>query len=939
MRIIITIIFLVSKSGLFAQQDNPLLVQQDSLIARAKRAVNQGNESKVWQLTLRAAQLFPIEETCNYLFPFEEIGYYYHDSETYRKQDQSNIAYLIKYLRYPLHQLKESGLKLKGENLLCLSDKYAYLGSALRDQSRIQEAKEAYETAFEGYRKLEQQGFRFDKGWVIDAIYVPLANIYTRLEDYKSAESLHLLAQNEFSKLGLKQEQAESATDYGILLATMGKTEEAIKVFSQQLEYPQLSDRTKAIVHQARADCYLRLGNRKKATDDIQKALKFAKSIKNGAPILMDAYRVKGDIATQQKSYQYAAQSYQNALRNGLRFYPVRSREIGKLFTALGNLYSETGNMETALKNYQLALYTVLPAIDTSDVNTLPNITSLYPENTILESLEGKANVYQKLAKQHRDEVKNLRLALSNLQLYFKEEQLISTVQLHADSKVKFQNLNRAKRENALEICATLYQRTKDEQYANQAFEIAEGGKASVLLSGILEYLVRKKAGGNNQLLRQIDDYETQLASIETQQLESDTSVSREKLNRQQVFLSQKLRMLKDSFQRQYPYFAEVWKTGSHNLSKTIRDSLLKNEQSAFVEYVLGQRYLFGFTLTKTKPIHFFSIPRTPEFDGILLAFAENFSAKNRWNIGAEHYQRTAFDFYQKVLLPAAINDYKEVIIVADGMLASIPFEALVRSRKKTTFFKTLDYLIHHQNIRYAYSGAVLLRQQQRRRSSPALLVVAPDFSSDKWNLPPLDASALQIKGFPSYKLLEGKEATKEQFIRQANNYPYTHLYTHAEAENDGGIPKIYFSDTTLALPEIYPLHLNTELVVLSACETNIGKLEIGEGVMSLSRGFAYAGVGSLISSLWKVKDKQTAALFSSFYEYLQAGNPKSEALRQAKLSYLSSTDDLHASPGYWAGFILIGSEYHPAPEYFWWWIIGGCLALGVILGYWYLRS
>lgn len=84
---------------------------------------------------------------------------------------------------------------------------------------------------------------------------------------------------------------------------------------------------------------------------------------------------------------------------------------------------------------------------------------------------------------------------------------------------------------------------------------------------------------------------------------------------------------------------------------------------------------------------------------------------------------------------------------------------------------------------------------------------------------------------------------------------------------------------------------------------------------MSLARGFAYAGASSLIASLWKVKNRQTADIFSSFYKNLEAGKSKSEALRDAKLSFLKQTDDIHASPAYWTGFVFIGSDINETPE------------------------
>ena len=109
-----------------------------------------------------------------------------------------------------------------------------------------------------------------------------------------------------------------------------------------------------------------------------------------------------------------------------------------------------------------------------------------------------------------------------------------------------------------------------------------------------------------------------------------------------------------------------------------------------------------------------------------------------------------------------------------------------------------------------------------------------------------------------------------------------------------------------MKLPEIYNLQLEADLVVLSACETAAGILKTGEGVMSLSRGFAWAGVPSTVTSLWKVNEEATAKIMVSFYENLRQNYPKDVALKQAKMTYLKNNPE--AAPYFWAAFILVGN-------------------------------
>ena len=112
--------------------------------------------------------------------------------------------------------------------------------------------------------------------------------------------------------------------------------------------------------------------------------------------------------------------------------------------------------------------------------------------------------------------------------------------------------------------------------------------------------------------------------------------------------------------------------------------------------------------------------------------------------------------------------------------------------------------------------------------------------------------------------------------------------------------------DGFLRLHEIYNLQLNADLVVLSACETGLGKEIKGEGLIGLTRGFMYSGAPRLVASLWSVDDLATAELMKLFYErMLKDGLPAGAALREAQLEL--SGQKRWASPYCWAGFVLHG--------------------------------
>ena len=148
--------------------------------------------------------------------------------------------------------------------------------------------------------------------------------------------------------------------------------------------------------------------------------------------------------------------------------------------------------------------------------------------------------------------------------------------------------------------------------------------------------------------------------------------------------------------------------------------------------------------------------------------------------------------------------------------------------------------------------------------------------------------------------------ATKENFINNSLGSSIIHLASHSNA-SDTENPWIAFNDEKLTLDELYLTRNSADLVVLSACETSLGELNQGEGVMSLSRGFFNTGANSVLSTLWNVNDKSSSEIIIDFYKQLKKGKTKSEALRQAKLNYLDTHKLSELSPYYWASFVLIG--------------------------------
>ena len=287
-----------------------------------------------------------------------------------------------------------------------------------------------------------------------------------------------------------------------------------------------------------------------------------------------------------------------------------------------------------------------------------------------------------------------------------------------------------------------------------------------------------------------------------------------------------------------------------------------------------------------------------------------------------------------------SLINVNSLIIIPDGILGYIPFETLLTEKANidSNDYSDLPYLIKKISVNYAYSAALYLLSTEKSQNDNdfRLLAMAP-FSSDKDNITSDNEilSALRERGINQIslpgtkteveninKLFPGtiyfdSAATEMAFWNYAKNYGLLHIASHGiiDDQNPMYSKLLFYKDTKdsiydgeLNTYELFNMQINADLAVLSACNTGSGKLQKGEGIMSMARGFLYAGVPSIVMTLWSVDDRSSAELIKYFYKYLKEGKSKDEALRQSKLDYLTKTknpEKLH--PRYWAGYVLIG--------------------------------
>jgi len=399
-------------------------------------------------------------------------------------------------------------------------------------------------------------------------------------------------------------------------------------------------------------------------------------------------------------------------------------------------------------------------------------------------------------------------------------------------------------------------------------------------------------------------------------------SLSKQKENTEVFKTQNELIVFQDSLQLVYPNYIKKLDSYHPKSIPEIQNNI--KEDQVVVTYHInvdfgGGVYRsphkgYGIFIAKNKT-HFFEMDSLQGFEEKIDRLLHFNSAPLISTDDYQTYNKLSLEVYNTLFpkeVRTTIHD-KELIIIPDNYLNKISFESLVVSEDKDT----TDYLIRNHQVRYQYSYTFHSENNKINTSSTSGLAAFAPIQFTEQSLPSLNNSLSEIQNIGQYfksNLYESQKATKQNFIDELGNTNILHLATHANA-NDTIAPWIAFSDEKLYLDELSLLQNNADLVVLSACNTTVGTVVKGEGVMSLARGFFYGGAKSTVSSLWQVDDKATSYIMDAFYKNLNEGQSKSKALHQAKINYLNNHNGSVLSPHYWASFILIGqNDPIPAP-------------------------
>ena len=269
-----------------------------------------------------------------------------------------------------------------------------------------------------------------------------------------------------------------------------------------------------------------------------------------------------------------------------------------------------------------------------------------------------------------------------------------------------------------------------------------------------------------------------------------------------------------------------------------------------------------------------------------------------------EKFSGISQELYRLLIEPALPHIRgKELLVIPHDVLHYLPFQALVSAQGK--------YLIQDYPIYYLSSASLMQFTREKRRASGerALIMGNPSLGDEAYNLRFAEREAREVAGlYPKSEVYLKEQASKPRAVSLSSKYDILHFAVHAELNEEDPMSSALLlavvgkDDGKLKVGEVFSLDLKAALVVLSACETGLGKLSNGDELIGLTRAFIYAGTPSIVTTLWKVNDRASYELMREFYQRLKTAK-KVEALRQAQLKTMKEFPE----PFYWAAYQLTG--------------------------------
>lgn len=653
-----------------------------------------------------------------------------------------------------------------------------------------------------------------------------------------------------------------------------------------------------------------------------------------------DALVRLGEANVKLKNTEKADDFYDQALTIYQEKLGPTNSKVSGLYQNLGKVYSDGKDYEKALDFYTKSLHAI--SIDSSSFLSRFDVTTFTHKHRAMRSFQQLGRINRKLYNQSKKleyleaSFKNHEFALELIDF------IISSYKLEI-SKNQLEDESRSVYEEAMRVAYDLYLETEQSSYKHSAFKLVEKSKSPILLSKIRDAESKKYNNVPEALLAKERDINIELSYFKQQLRKANSKLDSTAINifQKKVFDAQVVvENFKNELQERFPsYYDHQYNLEVADLAK-VRELLPRS--AVVLEYFESAEALYLFIISK-KDFELIRVPLDGSFEEVINGYQKSltdgdFIVSNP-NEADSLFASTSSYLFNLLIQPATeyLTGKSQLVIIPDGKLSAINFNTFLKEKPTGKLrYSELSYLLKDYDISYAYSSSLNFRPNTNSYSfsfggfapsysistyanlDSAIHPMAHELVRDgKLPLPGAISEVSELSDFLNGESWINQDATESNFKEKAGDYSVLHLAMHSLLNGeDPAYSELLFNseedagnDGYLTIEEIYNLELNAEMVVLSACSSGSGKIQVGEGPISFTRAFSYAGCPSVVMSMWKIPDASTKELMISFYKNLKNGMGKDAALRAAQLHYLTTTSDpLYQHPFFWGSFVAMGN-------------------------------
>jgi len=888
---------------------------------------------------------------------YQNLGIVFANKGDYEKA----VAYFLKSL--------EINRKVLSPNDPKLAQIYQNLGRLYEITVRYKEALDYFNQAEEIY--INKFG---NKHQVLASIYHNEGGIYTYQADYEKALTY-------FNKALTIYRDNLSPDHPNILfvLVNIGYVYEMQSNYSEALKYYLLSippDQNSPFIiksYRNLANIYYLLKNEQAAEKYFKLAIDKSQKLLGPKSIeVAYSYLYYGNMLSIKKPndpeglkmFLEALEIYKNA-------FGPKNKDVSNTYKYMGDYYSRKGNNTKALEFYQKSLIAGFLSFNDTSIISNPEVSKNTPDYYLLEVINKKADALYALYNANKLQVTYLKSSFQTYALAVEIIEKLRSSYQSEESKLLISGMEKNAFLKAMKIAVMLYNKTHDNKYMDEALKYTEKSKAAVLLASMRDMEAKQMGNLPADLKDKEKTLKVELASYNKFIFEEKqkTKVDQGKIKfwSDKVFeINQKYDSLVKVIEVKYPSYFNLKYNNEVIQAKSVKEHLEGNQ--SLIEYTLTDTLLYTIVIAD-KQMHIIQTRIDSNFIAGIRKLKEITGAQGNQDFNKANYDQFVLfscQMYNTLIAPA--KQYlknKRLIIIPDAEIGYISFDILLTRHPKPdeTDFRDLPYLIVENPISYAVSATLLFNDFKKtgKKTEHRLLAFAPAYDNIKnvdikeltnkrsernflMPIPGVQKEVENISRIFSSRVYEDKQATEANFKANAGNYGLLHLAMHTIINDENPLySKLVFyqnddknNDGLLNTYELFNMDLNAQLAVLSACNTGAGVLQRGEGIMSLARGFFYAGVPSIVMTLWSVEDFSGVELMTSFYTSLAEGKTKDVALQQAKLNYLLNSDQLKAHPHFWAAYVNIGEttplDMNKRTPYLWLYIsLSVILTAGII--------